>query len=247
LKDVFALVATLGFIVIGGVVGVRLLVLARRTRQPAELWLGLALFSIAGLAYPLVITAGAAPTGLQRVLAAVGNALLCFGWSCLWLFTWTTFRREATWARILTISAISATVLLSGRRIVRLAVDDDLTLSAATIDGLGPLLLAMAEYVWTSIEAFRYRAMLQRRVRLGLADPTVANRFLLWGLMGVFSFLSLVMPVTGAFHRGPDFVTFSRIGTGGSGIVCAVVMYLAFMAPQPYLDWVRRRAAAPAL
>jgi hypothetical protein len=246
LKDVFALVATIGFIAIGGVVGARLLLLARRTRQPAELWLGLALFAIAGLAYPLVITAGGEPKGFQRVLSALGNALLCFGWSCLWVFTWTTFRREATWARVLAISAVAASVLLSGRRIVRLAVDDDVTLSTATIDGLGPLLLAMADYVWTSIEAFRYRAMLNRRVRLGLADPTVANRFLLWGLMGVFSFLSLVMPVVGAFHRTPDSVTISRIVTGSSGIVCAVVMYLAFMAPQSYLDWVRRRAAAAA-
>src|SRR5262249_16178730 len=35
--------------------------------------------------------------------------------------------------------------------------------------------------VWMSVESFRYGAMLRRRLRLGLADPLVANRFLLWG------------------------------------------------------------------
>jgi hypothetical protein len=61
--------------------------------------------------------------------------------------------------------------------------------------------------------------------------------------MGIFSFVSLVVPFAGAFHQTADFVTVSRLVTGFAGTVCAVVLYLAFMPPRSYLDWIRRRAA----
>jgi hypothetical protein len=247
LKEAFALAATLAFIVAGGVVGARLLLMARRTRQTAELCLGLALFSIAGLAYPLILAAGVDPTGVKRGVSAAGVALLCFGWSCYWLFTWTTFRRESAIARAITFLAIAAGAFFTGWRIVRLATEDAAILQGPSLDGLGTLVLAMVVYLWTSIESFRYGAMLKRRVRLGLADPTVANRFLLWGLMGVSSFLSLVVPLGAPFlPRTPEIVTLSRLTVGVAGTACATLLYLAFLAPRSYLDWVRRRAAAAA-
>jgi hypothetical protein len=46
--------------------------------------------------------------------------------------------------------------------------------------------------IWGSIEALHYWRMLRRRMRLGLADAVVANRFLLWGIGAVamwFAFL----------------------------------------------------------
>jgi hypothetical protein len=41
-----------------------------------------------------------------------------------------------------------------------------------------------AAYAWSAFEAFRYHGLLRRRVRVGLARPEIANRFLLLGLRG---------------------------------------------------------------
>lgn len=246
MREAFALGATLAFILAGAIVGGRLILTARRSGEPAGLYLGLALFSIGGLAYPLLIAGEAADSESKRALAALGSLLICFGWCNLWVFTWTTFHRDGAWARALSLAAIVASVVFTAWRVVRILVGDPETLRAPSVDSLATQLLALCLYVWTAAESFRYYAMLRRRARLGLADPTVANRFLLWGLMGIFSFLSLVVPVAGTFHRTADFVTLSRMVTGVAGTVCAVVLYLAFMPPRSYLDWLRRRAPVAA-
>ena len=36
--------------------------------------------------------------------------------------------------------------------------------------------------LWGAAESLRYFSMMRRRAKLGLADPLVTNRFLLWGL-----------------------------------------------------------------
>ena len=246
MKEAFALGASLAFIVTGGVVGARLVLLARRTGGTAEWCLGLALFAIAALAYPVLIAGAGLDTGAKRAMAAAGAALLGFGWSCLWVFTWTTFRREAAWARAISLAAIGASAFFSGWRVVRIFGEDAASLALPSLDGLGPQVLAQGVYVWTSVESFRYWAMLKKRVRLGLADPTVANRFLLWGLMGVFSFASLIVPIASAFHRSPEMLTLSRLAVGVTGTACSAVLYLAFLPPKTYLDWLRRGAAAAA-
>ena len=243
MREMFALGATLAFILAGAIVGGRLILTARRSGELAGLYLGLALFSIGGLAYPLLIAGDGADSESKRALAALGSLLICFGWCNLWLFTWTTFHRDGAWARALSLVAIGATVFFTAWRVLRLLLGDPATLRAPSVDGIGSQFLALCLYVWTAVESFRYYAMLRRRARLGLADPAVVNRFLLWGVMGIFSFVSLVVPFAGAFHQTADFVTVSRLVTGFAGTVCAVVLYLAFMPPRSYLDWIRRRAA----
>jgi hypothetical protein len=41
--------------------------------------------------------------------------------------------------------------------------------------------------MWAAFEAFRYHALMSKRRALGLADPVVVNRFLLWGVASLFS------------------------------------------------------------
>ena len=56
--------------------------------------------------------------------------------------------------------------------------------------------LCTANLLWGAVESLRYYALMRRRLRLGLADPLVTNRFLLWGLgigaAGVGSLISVV-------------------------------------------------------
>ena len=44
------------------------------------------------------------------------------------------------------------------------------------------LLPVYASYLWVFLESFRYFALLRRRRRLGLADPVITNRFLLFAI-----------------------------------------------------------------
>lgn len=248
-----ALAATLLFIGVAFVVGLRLLVMARRTRGLPELTLGLALFLIVGVGYPLTLAArvvllGQSPGIAGRVLLPLGGALMNVGWAAIWVFTWRVFRPEATWARVLASGAIAALLLLAGVTGSRaIAVEDPSVLVRPHVSGNLTLLLALASYVWTAAESLRYWALLRRRLALGLADPVVTNRFLLWGLVSVFSFLSLVGPTLGNL-AGIDVAenAVMRLTTAVAGLVCSAALALAFTPPAAYTRWVRDRAPGPA-
>ena len=102
-------------------------------------------------------------------------------------------------------------------------------------------------YVWTAIESFRYRAMLRRRVALGLAEPGLANRFLLWGLAGVFASagigISTWIALSGVDPTGHPV---SMLAIGTAGFVTSLALYLAFVPPAAYRRWIEGRGATSA-
>ena len=98
------------FFVVSLVIGLRLLLLARRTGEVPELLIGLAVLGIGPLGYGLsmlaFVTAGpytimsATLQGSAFVAIFVGSAAQC-------LFVWYVFRRRAVWARPLVYTAIT--------------------------------------------------------------------------------------------------------------------------------------------
>jgi hypothetical protein len=232
-------------------VGVRVLLLALRTGGLAELTFGMAVVFIVGLGYPLVLFAPPARPDstaslVTRVVASTGTVFLALGWCSLWTFTWRIFRPDAVWARALAITGIGAIAAFTCWRVARvLGAADYASLAQPTPDALGNQCLAIVVYIWTGLEGARYYGLLRRRVRLGLADPVVANRFLLWGLVGLFSFLSLIGPTWATVVR-PDAETMAsvRVATALAGLVCAGLLYLGFLPPPGYLRWVRGAPAA---
>ena len=81
---------------------------------------------------------------------------------------------------------------------------------------------------------------------MGLGDPVVANRFLLWGIgagaAGLGSAIgTLVQLVTGVVSTQVPWVLAS---SSAHGFVAAVAMWLAFMPPAAYTRWVGARASA---
>jgi hypothetical protein len=102
--------------------------------------------------------------------------------------------------------------------------------------------------LWGAGESLRYWAMMRRRVRLSLADPVLANRFLLWGLgigaAGVGSLIgNVAMTVTGRAMAELDGVTLSN---SMFGLASAVLMWVAFLPPAAYRSWIEARARASA-
>jgi hypothetical protein len=185
------------------------------------------------------------------------RALLCmaiFGMAVgaggVYIFTWRTFRPYQGWAGVVVGMGFGA--LLFG--FVFEAVQEGFALTL--FPGLGHWLgwagrtLAM---LWVSVESFRYYLMLRRRLRLGLTDPVLTNRFLLWAIWAAAVFFNLsadpVARLAYAFSAGtrsgavvPEIaapivlVTISV--TMVLGAVSAVTLFLTFFATESYRRWV---------
>jgi hypothetical protein len=97
---------------------------------------------------------------------------------------------------------------------------------------------------WTALESLRYHGMLRRRQALGLADPVLVNRFLVWG-GGAAATCLLVLLLAGLYLQGVTLMAGSLLAStlvAASGVVNAVVPYLTFTPPAAYLRFVRVRA-----
>ncbi len=245
------LLSTLSFCVVGGLVGVRLLLLSRRTQQLPEFTIGLGLVLVAGVGYPLTLAAtvpGLFPSAVARVLFALAMLSTAIGSSSIFVFTWRVFRPDDAWGKALAGAAIAGLLTQAVvASVMAFRVDDLRVLNEAGLWFTVRQSCIMLSYGWTAVEAFRYFALLRRRIALGLADPIVANRFLLWGVAGVLSFTASGV-MTAVVVGGADPVNnpVARLAIGVGGFFVAVALYLAFMPPAAYLRWVGSARTASA-
>jgi hypothetical protein len=244
-------ISLLLLIVASVVVGVRLIRLWQRTRQQPELFLGLLLVLLTGVGYPLFILSRA--TDAIGFPAAWGSLLLGSvsadaGFLMLYLFTWKTFRPDSRGCAWLVALAACAFVV----NVVTLAAD---TWSAGTtvVDlTVMPLwrqwcsiLATDVCYAWTAVESFRYYAVLRKRRALGLVEPLVANRLLLWGQMSLVTLSVLVVNNVSSLQRIDVLATpWIMACTSLGGVVQAACLWLIFLPPQRYRAWVAAAAAS---
>jgi hypothetical protein len=218
-------------------VAYRLLRLGARTHQLPELMIGGAFVFAGGVPGVLIVAAaGGSATGPQAhdgLLAAM-NVSLLLGASMLATFTWRVFRPTEPWARML-FACIVAGLAVGHLGGALAAFEPGSRLGPAfTWTGIG---FRVAAYTWACCEATREYAAARRRCALGLADPLVANRMLLWAV-GIGAVLAIwihegVTLVTG---RGPaSFLVVALLG-----FVCSGALSFAFFPPASY----RRRFAA---
>jgi hypothetical protein len=242
------LASALAFVGVGAAVGGRLLWQARRTRALPEALVGGALAILAGVAWPLLllVSAGSAlPEGVLRLAWAVASLAMGLGWSTVGLFTWRVFRPQSRGAlgfTLLAFAVVFGAGLAGARRAYALA--DVSTLAAPNPGGLVLVLGAQVLYAWSAVESLRYRALLVRRIPLGLADPLVADRFLLWGVISLLAIASLVPGLASHFERAPD-PTLVRLVVGLLGLASSTALYFAFLPPASYARWIRARAPQP--
>lgn len=246
----FHLVATLLFVLASAVVSVRLLLLARRTGEKPELLLGLGVLGTAVLGYGVLIAAAIVRGPEQTVATAFGpRALQCAGQllhdagvSMVVLFVLTVFRQGERWAVGLA-SAMIAALWLGG---IGWELENRFR-SAGIGNGFWWLRYAViwSYSLWTVVESYRYYGLMRRRVALGLADPLVANRFLLWGTGALGTALavwSASVPYVLTLASGPALVLAwtpaIHLVTASVGVVTVAIYYLTFFPPAPYRRWV---------
>jgi hypothetical protein len=227
-------------------VGVRLVLLARRTRQAPELLIGLALMLTAGCWSPLVAVgrqADALSDPVRAALVVAGALCGIAGMTCLAVFNWRVYRPAAAWAPAL--SALIALALCAAFALQSSGVG---WVTYARTER-GPWLLAswvgVGIYVWATAEAWLQYRMQARRRAIGLADPVVTDRMRLWTLtMGSAFAASIFFATCQATGIEVAGTTLGLLLTGVMASFAGICLLLAFVPPASYLARVRRAAGA---
>jgi hypothetical protein len=222
------------------VVGVRLLWLAARTRQAPELFLGASFLLLGAIGYPLSIVARSGAAGehseILLLAALAAQNLACF---CMFATTALTFHPEARLMRgVLAMAAVGFAASLAGSHL------------SGRID-VGPwyylgFSLRAGAFAWAASESYRLGHRLRRRLRIGLGDVVVADRFRLWTISTVAIMTGFAVFLAGRL-LGVNVGTHPPVlvATSLVSIVSGTSMWLAFFPPARYTTWVVERAPEP--
>jgi hypothetical protein len=240
-------VGGLSFVLASFVVGLRLLLLARRTRELPEFAVAMALILMGGFGYPLTATARMATVLSEATRIALFVFSLFLTWVgvvLLAVFNMRVFRPEEAWAKAL---VVGITLVMLGSFFLE-CVSPGLHVATFLNQGFGLRLFMSGIAVplcWGTYESLRYWQLLRKRVRLGLADPVVADRMRLWGI-ALVSACVINISTTVAALFGVDFAV-AAVGAlviAPFGLLAAGSMWLAFIPPAAYLRRVSRAAAS---
>ncbi len=224
------------------VAGARLLRLSSLTNERPERLLGSALLymGLGSLLYSIAILLPLEQAWTPFNFA--GRISYVIGFILVAVFTRRVFRAEQRWAAwlvYLTVAAFAAGVggsAMSGDW-------EGFTVSSGWywLELVG----YMTPVTWTCAEASAEHLRARRRVQLGLCDPLVCNRMLLWAGFAALQVLANVISVG-------QYAAFEREGvfTAGWDRLYAVVsigslipMWTAFFPPGFYRRWVKRSHA----
>lgn len=242
-----SLLRMIGFAALGVValaVGVKMLSLTWRTREFPEAAIGVhILLLMLGYTVEFVGIEGTARFGILAVLLrGIGN--LCYVVAILvyLLFTWQVFRPGSRVAAVVACASILALVVGWSGEVFTSDFDFGADRFRAPWFWVAfvPRLVCMG---WATFEALYEYRRARRRTRLGLSDPLVTNRFLLWGLAALSEFLIYVAVMSGILRGVPS--NFLNGGTAlivsALGMSAAITILLAFLPPRAYCRWIESR------
>ncbi|MCG8592447.1 MAG: hypothetical protein MJE66_24410 [Proteobacteria bacterium] len=221
-------------LVVNVVIGVRLFRMWWRTREVPELAIG-ASGILNTLSFPVLIAAknmAADSPETAGLVWTVGISLVVAGSLCLYTFNWRVFYPNRPWVGGIVVAA----ALAGWGGLLGQGLAGDLV-AHKPVGFFGWLSYAgrTLAVTWTSYESLRYYALMRKRLRLGLADPLVANRFFLWGLAGAAVTVSNVnIFCRYAFLDGnlmaPEVVVLSFL----TNVVSGTSVWLAFFPLRSY-------------
>jgi len=243
-----AFIPLVAFVLISGGVGVRLVGLWRRTRELPELSLGGGLMLVS-VAMPFTAIGRMPDLALDpigRLGFGLGMGLIGLGVSSIVFFNYWVFRRGSGWGLgflALLVASLMGSVggmawwNFHGESVEAIKT----TMRPAVLTLLGTIGLS---FLWGAAESFGYRVAVGRRLALGLGDPVMANRFLLWSSANATCAI-LVIVIGMCVRMGMTILRepVPLIVIGLCGTVMSASWALTFFAPQSYLQFVRDRAA----
>jgi hypothetical protein len=238
---------------VGALVGLKLLGIAAHTRKLPELAIGTGLLAYSTLSQPVLLAQQAlgeeTSVGLGMglvVLRVVATYVTLVGLS---LFTWQVFGAESRWRQALAAAMVVAGLISGGMTIWAAWLNLTANLPMPLYGRLGMLPHFTLSFGWVSLESLRYYALMRKRRALGLADPVVTNRFLVWGAgEGVASLV--VFTLFAAMLRSGEILASDPLVSWCvtlAALVNALVWWLTFTPPRAYLRWIRDAAAEGAI
>ncbi|HBZ72807.1 MAG TPA: hypothetical protein DEP35_24980 [Deltaproteobacteria bacterium] len=241
-------ISLLLFVATTAIVGVRMLLLARRTGERPEFLMGAGMALVGAIGYPggIISRFGLGSVGeMNFPIWFVSTACTTLGIALIYAFTWQVFRPKATWAKVLVV--VGAVFMVAGLGAMAQALKAAPPGADSALVTRGPTFIAMVGYagsfLWTALEGFHHHRMARRRLALGLTDPIVANRFFLWGFFGLMaSALTAISAVAILLGGRPSGTPVTMLPMGVLGVAAVIAMYLAFFSPAWYVDWLRNQA-----
>ncbi|MCG8590887.1 MAG: hypothetical protein MJE66_16470 [Proteobacteria bacterium] len=171
---------------------------------------------------------------LSPIGAAGGMTALC-------IFTWRVYHPTSRVAAGVACLLSGTLAALLGYAVFMGSVE---ALNERPMLSLLNSLIYVGVMLWSATEALLYWFPMRRRLALGLADPLVVNRVLLWGLATGTAGVGIGIGVLARYLGdvvNPDgsWVTLSY---AVHGMFSAIGFWLAFKPPAVYVRWVRTRA-----
>lgn len=242
-------VGFLTFFGVALVVGVRLLLLWWHTREMPELLIGIGVLGIGPVGFGLAVAArlvAESRPGFGVVLAGIGALAVAIGAGAKFTFNWRVYHPESR--------AVGAVPILAGPVLISAWITEWVTGGFVHADPASPATLIRTSLqigclLWGSAEALRYWAMMRRRVRLGLGDPVVANRFLLWGIgagaAGVGSFIGVAAQIATGISGAQ--ISWAMMSSSLHGLIAAIALWFAFVPPGFYRRFIEDRSPRSAV
>lgn len=233
------LLITLGM----ALLSLRLLRVFWRTRRLPELLVAI-YFLAAPIGISLAIRIPRFDPQYAAALRATAAALFSSAGAAFLLFAWCAFRPQERWAKALAWGGCAglAAAWAAGVATGSFAQDSSPWLR------LPPYL----SYLWVFVESLRCHLLMRRRERLGLADPVLVNRFLLFAIftggvavisvLGVASALAVDLGGSGFREENSFANPIVLAATRVIALPIAVSLWLTFLAPARYQAWLRQRA-----
>jgi hypothetical protein len=230
------------------IAAVPLLRLARRTREAPECILGIT-FLLMGVSYLFYETPYALDSEKLIVpFSLVGRLLWDASVVTTAAFTREVFHRDRLWSGAVLRGVIA--LLIAGFIISVLNGD---------LEGMAPLrnpgfwfewVGQAVPFVWVALAALSEAVSARRRVRVGLSNPLVPNRYVFFGCFGLLQLATVVLLV-------PMYTDYETVGTSGFTetmdslmgaleMLTVATVWLAFFPPGIYRRWIERAAARSA-
>ncbi len=233
--------------------GLRLSILASRNRQLPEILLAVHFvlcatvgYVLLGVGVPASYEPGMLSPEVMALLIGGGHLASSVGVFAGAAFNYFVFRRGKAWARgLLWLGGLTLSTGYIGYAMSGGFRD-------GRCEGIWFWLLYgtyTAAAAWVMTEPFaHYYGVMRKHLRLGLVEPLVANRFLLWGGGSVCRFIMLIMggiPSIFFRHLSPaewqalTSITLTFVALAGFGV--SVTYWLTFFPTPAYKRFLQRR------
>jgi len=225
-------------------VGMRMLRLSSRTGEVPERLLG-AMFLVTGISFllydlPIILD----NESLWTPLSFAGRVAYLPAPVLLAVFTHRVFCPEGVWSGWMAYG--SAVLLVAG--VGGSVWSGDLEgFSVSSPWFWAEWVGYTVPYAWAGAEALAHHRRARRRLRLGLCDPLVCNRYLLWGCFGAMQLLVCfaVIPEYVEYEQGGAFTAMWDALISAGELLSLALIWLIFFSPAFYQRWIQGAAAVP--